>query len=76
MDACLRVLEGSGSSYCGGVGATPPLIEALSPLVALFGVSCIENDLAWFMSMEIITPKVNDVLGGGGGGGVCVLGGC
>jgi hypothetical protein len=57
LDACLRVLDASGPGPS-GVPVTPAIAELLAPLVALFAVSCVESDLAWFMSMEIIPPKV------------------
>lgn len=57
LDACLRLLDG-GASASGGPAAAPSVSQALAPLVALYGLSCVESDLAWFMSMEIVPPKV------------------
>ncbi|KIY94458.1 hypothetical protein MNEG_13505 [Monoraphidium neglectum] len=61
FDACLRALDGAGAG-AGGAAAQPAVAELLAPLVALFGLSCVENDLAWFLSMELLPPKVARLL--------------
>ncbi|GBF98145.1 acyl-coenzyme A oxidase peroxisomal [Raphidocelis subcapitata] len=57
LDACLRVLDGTGPGPS-GVAVTPAIVEALAPVVALFALSCVEADLAWFVSMEVVPPRV------------------
>lgn len=57
LDACLRVLDGSGGGVTGGTGVTG-VTDVLSPAVMLFALSCVEDDLAWFMAQEIIPAKV------------------
>ncbi|KAI8462801.1 MAG: hypothetical protein J3K34DRAFT_498174 [Monoraphidium minutum] len=60
LDACLRVLDGTAPGPGGAPPAPPPpaAAELLAPLVALYAVGCVEADLPWFMSMEIMPPRV------------------
>jgi hypothetical protein len=51
MEACVRQLEGP---------ALPPAVrELLAPLVALFAAAAVERELAWFMTQELLPPRVS-----------------
>lgn len=62
MDACLRLLGdgggANGGAAAGAAAVAPPAAAALlRPAVALYALGCLEADLAWFVSMEVVPPK-------------------
>lgn len=57
MEACLRQLE--SPSLPTGVR------DLLSPLVTLFAAACVERELSWYLTQEVVTPKVRVCFGGG-----------
>jgi hypothetical protein len=50
MEACVRQLE--SPSLPTGVR------DLLAPLVTLFAASCVERELSWYLTQEVVTPKV------------------
>lgn len=64
MEAGLAALMPRGNSNGGGgaAGANGPLVEAL---LQLYGLRCVEADLAWFMTQGIIAPAVGRAIPAG-----------
>lgn len=55
LDSCVRVMEGAA----GAPSATAGVRELLAPVVALYAARCVEEDLGWFLSQEIIPARVS-----------------
>lgn len=51
MEACVRQLESP---------SLPANVrDLLAPLVTLFAASCVERELSWYLSMEVVPPRVS-----------------